>query len=234
MVGSPPTSSGRDPDGTGGPHLIVDDLDNPIVTPADRHHLERVRRVRSGDPITFGDGSGRWRPARFGADLEPTGDIVTVPAPSPRLTVGFALVKGERPEWVTQKLTELGIDVIVPFTAGRSVVRWEGPRADANHERLTRVAREAAMQCRRAWLPTVEPLTTFGALAETPGVALAQQGGPPLGADTAAVLIGPEGGWTDEERTGVTATVGLGVHVLRAETAAIAAGTLLAARRSGL
>ncbi len=225
---------GTDPDGSGGPHVLVESLDDLVLDPHDRHHLERVRRLRTGDPLTVGDGAGRWLPARFGSVLEPAGAVVVVPAPEPRLTVGFALVKGERPEWVTQKLTELGVDVIVPFAAARSVVRWDGARAATNLERLRRVAREATMQCRRAWLPVVEPATTFAELATRPGAVLAQSGGPPLDASARVVLIGPEGGWTEEERATVPEVAGLGVHVLRAETAAIAAATLLVAGRAGL
>lgn len=227
---TPPT----DPDGSGGPHAFVDSLDVPGLSDADRHHLERVVRLRAGDPMTVGDGVGRWRPVRFGPDLEPDGSIVAVPRPVPSLSVGFALVKGERPEWVTQKLTELGIDVIVPFVASRSVVRWDARKAEANHERLVRIAREASMQCRRAWLPTVESLTTFADLVERDGAVLAQGGAPPLTGEARLVLIGPEGGWTPEELAAAPATAGLGTHVLRAETAVIAAGTLLAAGRAGL
>ena len=69
--------------------------------------------------------------------------------------MAFAPVKGERPEWVVQKLTELGIDRIVPLRTERSVVRWTGERGQATVERLRRVAREAAAQCRRVWLPEV-------------------------------------------------------------------------------
>ena len=69
--------------------------------------------------------------------------------------MAFAPVKGERPEWVVQKLTELGIDRIVPLFSERSVVRWSGARGQATVERLRRVAREAAAQCRRVWLPEV-------------------------------------------------------------------------------
>lgn len=223
-----------DPDGSGGPHAFVDSLDAPALTPDDRHHLDRVVRLRAGDPMTVGDGAGRWRPVRFGPNLTVDGDVVVVARPDPCLTVGFALVKGERPEWVTQKLTELGIDVIVPFIADRSVVRWNADRAASHHERLERIARAAAMQCRRAWLPTVEPVTSFADLISRDGVVLAQGGAPPLAADARTVLIGPEGGWSPDELAAASTTAALGVHVLRAETAVIAAGTLLAAGRAGL
>jgi len=131
-----------------------------------------------------------------------------------------------------QKLTELGIDVIVPFVAQRSVVRWDAERSARHHERLTRVAREAAMQCRRARLPTVEPLTGFGDVAGRPGAAIATLGGQML--DVAChrlLIVGPEGGWSPEELESPPPRVGLGNYVLRSETAAIAAGALMTALR---
>ena len=83
----------------------------------------------------------------------------------PALTVAFAPIKGERPEWVVQKLTELGIDRIVPLRSERSVVRWTAQRGQAAVERLRRVAREAAAQCRRVWLPEVAETVAFADLA---------------------------------------------------------------------
>lgn len=178
-----------------------------------------------------GDGAGSWRPARFGEELEPAGEVVQGPAPEPVLTVGLTPVKGDRPEWAVQKLTELGVDRIVVLRAERSVVRWDGERAAGHLERLRRIAREAAMQSRRARLPEV---TGVHAPHEVPGAVLAQPGGRPLTAADHSVLCGPEGGWTDAERVLVGQHVGLGPHVLRAETAAVAAGTLLVGLRDGL
>ncbi len=221
------------PDGSGGPHAFVDDLDLPVLEEADRHHLERVLRLRAGDALTVSDGAGGWRPCRFGAEVEPDGEVVRLDAPRPRLTVAFALVKGSRPELVVQKLTELGIDVIRPFAAERSVVRWGGGRAEVHHQRLVRVAREACSQSRRCFLPEVAEPVPFAAVAALPGAVRTDRGAPPP-AGTTTVLVGPEGGWSDAERAALPAAVGLGPHVLRAETAAIAAGTLLAALRHGL
>jgi 16S rRNA (uracil1498-N3)-methyltransferase len=214
-------------------HAFVVDLDAPALDDVDRHHLERVLRLRAGEVVTVSDGRGRWRACRFatGGQLEVDGAVVVEPEPAPVLTIGFALVKGERPEWVVQKLTEVGVDRIVPFVAERSVVRWDDAKAARNHERLVQVAREAAMQSRRVWLPSVEPVTGFAELAAEPGVALAERGGDAPSLDRPAVLIGPEGGWSDAERSLARATVGLGTTVLRAETAAIAAAVLLAAAR---
>jgi 16S rRNA (uracil1498-N3)-methyltransferase len=96
------------------------------------------------------------------------------------------------------------------------------------------------MQSRRAWLPEVEGPVPFADLVPAgPGagaapVALAVPGGAPISLSAPTVLVGPEGGWTDEELRAVPRHVGLGPHVLRAGTAALAAGVLLAALRAGL
>lgn len=233
--GDPPDPGGPGnlPSGREGPHVFVEDLEGPEMTDADAHHIARVLRVRTGDRLTICDGQGRWRTAVLGPEhlIEVTGPVVTVGAPAQRLTIGFALVKGERPEMVVQKATELGIDRIVPFVADRSVVRWDAHRAARNLSRLEGVAREAAMQSRRCWLPVLEPVQPFAELDVLGEAALAERFGPPLGAATATVLVGPEGGWSESERARVADRVGLGVNVLRAETAAVAAATLLVAQR---
>jgi 16S rRNA (uracil1498-N3)-methyltransferase len=221
------------PGGTA-PHLGVDDVVAPVLTPDDRHHLERVRRVRPGDPVSVTDGRGGWRWCRFGSELEPDGPVEHDQVPEPRITVAFAIVKGERPELVVQKLTELGVDRIVPFVAERSVVRWEPEKATRQVERLRRVASEAAMQCRRTWWPRVDELATFAEVCRLPGAAGAELGGEPPDLRFPTLLIGPEGGWADAERAALPALVGLGSTVLRAETAAIAGAALLVGLRSGV
>jgi len=214
-----------------GPHVFVADLDRPVLEDDDRHHLTRALRLRDGDQFSVSDGNGRWRSCRFGAAVEIAGDIQTVPAPMPPIAIGFALVKGGRPELVVQKLTEIGIDRIVPFRAERSVVVWNDAKATKNHARLTRVAREAAMQSHRARLPKVEPVTDFATLAATEGSARAALGGAEPSLDFTIVLIGPEGGWSEAERNAVPPAVTIGTHVLRAETAAIAAAVVLTGLR---
>jgi 16S rRNA (uracil1498-N3)-methyltransferase len=217
-------------------HAFVADLDVPALDDGDEHHLGRVLRLAPGSDVTAGDGAGRWRACRLtgGPVLEIAGAIVGEPRPEPPITVAFALVKGERPELVVQKLTELGVDRIVPFVAGRSVMRWEPGRADRRVERWRTIARQAAMQCRRTWLPEVAPVAGFDAVAALPGAALAEAAGAPPTLDRPVVLIGPEGGWTPEEREAGLPTVALGAHVLRAETAAITAGAILTAQRAGI
>ena len=222
-------------------HLFVDDLDAPVMAEADRHHLDRVLRLRAGEAVTVSDGRGGLRPCTYvaGGGLEPAGDVVRVAAPAPSLGVGFALVKGTKPEWIVQKLTECGVDRILPFVAERSIVRWDEAKAGRNLERWRRVAVEAAMQSRRVWLPVVAPVRPFGSVADADGVWLADAAGvagPTLGDGAeVTVLVGPEGGWSATERaaTGADRFVRFGGSVLRAETAAIAAGVLLNALREG-
>ena len=222
------------PDGQGGPHVFVDDVGEPTLSAADRHHLERVLRLRAGDTLTISDGRGRWRPCRYGVPLEATGDVRQVTRREPELTVAFAPVKGDRPEWVAQKLTELGVDRILVLQADRSVVRWEGERGQRQIERLERVVREASMQCRRCHLPDVDGMMSVAAAGALPGAVRADRGGQAPSLDNPVVLVGPEGGWTEEEREAVPTAIGLGDFVLRAETAAVTAGALLTALRGRL
>jgi 16S rRNA (uracil1498-N3)-methyltransferase len=158
---------------------------------------------------------------------------------SPSRCVAFAIPKGERAEWTVQKLTEIGIDRIVPLLTDRTVVRLDGDEAPRRGERFRRIAREAGSQSRRLHLPDVETPTTLASLifALDPAdgqVAMAEPGGGPVTAAMQMVLVGPEGGWSERELDEVPARVGLGPGVLRAETAALVAGTLLVATRSGL
>jgi len=220
------------PTGREGPHVFVEDLEAPAIDGADRHHLERVLRLRPGDPLTVSDGAGRWRACRYGTRLEIIGDVIAVAAAKPPITIAFAVTKGERPELVVQKMTELGVDRIVPFTAARSVARWSGGRADRHGERLRRVAREAAMQSRRVRLPEVSDVATFDEVAALPRAALAERHGSPPTLTRPVLIIGPEGGWTDTERGAGLPEVGLGPGVLRSETAAITAAAVLTALRA--
>lgn len=217
--------------------VLVADLAEPTLDRDAAHHLGRVLRLRAGDEVCATDGAGGWRSCSFdgAATLEPRAAAQQVAAPAAPLTVGFALVKGAKPELAVQKLTELGVDRIVVFAARRSVVRWDGERSTKHLERLARVAAEACAQCRRLWLPIVEAGTLSELLAS--GAVAADAGGRPLRAGDRTVVVGPEGGWDEDElrvADGTVERVALGEHVLRAETAAITAGALLTTLRSGL
>jgi 16S rRNA (uracil1498-N3)-methyltransferase len=215
--------------------VLVADVEAPELAPDDAHHLSRVLRLRPGDVLVLADGAGRWRPGRLTAGgVEADGDIVVEARPVPAVTVAIALTKGERPEVAVQKLTELGVDRIVPFEAARSVARWDAGRAAKHVERLRKVAREAAGQSRRPFLPEVADVATFATVAALPGAALADRDGDPPSLDRPTLLVGPEGGWADEERALGLPRVGLGPQVMRAETAAMAAGWALVALRSGV
>lgn len=175
----------------------------------------------------------RYR-ARPDAPLEPVGPCRMAPAPSPSLAVALTPVKGERTEWTVQKLTELGVDHMVVLRTARSVVRWDPVREARALERLRRVVREAAAQARRTWLPEVDgPLEPADLIAGDRPWVLADIDGPPPAPSTVAVAVGPEGGWSAEEHALPLGRVGLGTQVLRAETAAVAAGALLGALRAG-
>ncbi len=161
-------------------------------------------------------------------------------AQSPPVTVGFALTKGERPDWAVQKLTEVGVDRILLLETVRSVVRLGADAAERRVQRWRRVAREAAVQSRRTFLPQVVgvvPLSDVLADAgNEPGraVCLAEPGGEPPSLSRPVVLVGPEGGWAPEELGQGLPALGLGPSVLRTESAAVAAGLLLCSLRAGV
>ena len=215
------------------PLVFVRDLDHPELTADDHHHLERVLRVREGDEITIADGAGRWVPATFSSTPVVSASAITAPESQPAITVGFALVKGGRPELIVQKLTELGIDSIVIFEAERSVARWDAAKAARNLTRLQRVAREASMQCRRPRLPVIVGPLTFDEAASLPGAVGTDRGGEAPDLAHPTILIGPEGGWTEAERNRLGHLMRLGDNVLRAETAAITGAVALTLLRSG-
>ena len=262
--------------------IYVDDLETPEVRAEDSRHLWTVLRLRPGETVVVSDGQGRFRGCTVAATsigkapekpVAPAqtaqrarrrgqgGALVLLPATEvmegrravPALTVGFSLAKGDRNDWAVAKLSELGVDRIVPLMCERTAVRLSPEQALHQHERLRRIAREASMQARRIWLPEVLDVV---ALAHAPsrlgsdaragvggggvggvgggGIALAEPGGPGLSLATPTVLVGPEGGFAPGELAMGLPVVGLGATVLRIETAAIAAGTILSALRSGL
>lgn len=227
-----PSSSGRVAPAAA--HVFVADLDQPALSDGDLHHLGRVLRLRDGETVTATDGHGRWRSCRWRSGaLEVDGEIVATDRAEPAIAVGFALTKGAKPEWVVQKLTEIGVDAILPFTADHSVVRWDESKAAAQLGRWREVARLAAMQSRRTRLPDIAPVAGFAEVSQRSGAALAHPGGGPLTLATPVVLVGPEGGFSPGELARDTPRVDLGWTVLRAETAALAAGIRLATLREG-
>lgn len=226
-------------------HVVVGDIDNPVLEESDVRHLSSVLRLRDGEIVSATDGRGGWRTCRFaaGGSLVAEGEAGRSERPTPAVCVAFAPVKGDRNEWAVQKLTEVGVDRIVLMQTERSVVRWDRSRVESHLRRLESVARQAVMQSRGLWLPSIEGVAGFEEALALPGAVLAEPGAsseavPESGSVSLAaptVLVGPEGGWSDGERDVAGGRrVSLGASVLRTETAAVAAGVLLTALRAGV
>ena len=217
-------------------HIFVASLENPVASEDDQHHLLKVLRVKSTDQITVSNGLGAWLTATItrDGDVCATSELFVVEPPKWKLCIAFAPVKGEKPELIVQKLTELGIDEIIPLApTARSVVRWDAAKAEKQTGRLQRVANEASMQSRRVWLPVVHPVTQLADLASRTEVAFAEPGGVEVAAVHRTIVVGPEGGFAPDELGNSVGRVSLGESVLRAETAAIVAGALMTRCRRG-
>ncbi len=204
-------------------------------------HVARVMRAKPGENLEVFDGTGRWWPAtvtgigrnEIGLEL---GDPVSEPdRDGPRLTVAVALPKGDRQRWLVEKLTELGVSRLVPLRTSRGVAEPTPAAVD----RLRRGVVEACKQCGRCRLLEIAAAGTLESAAAgipTGRRLLADRGGGPLLAaansacDSLLVAVGPEGGFTAEEMAAAEAAgfarVSLGPHILRIETAAIAAASI--------
>jgi 16S rRNA (uracil1498-N3)-methyltransferase len=209
----------------------------------DAKHLTRVLRVEAGQRYEISDNHSVYlaeiETARKEHVVFRTLEKLPAHAVTPTQVLLAALIKFDHFEWMIEKATELGVAKIVPVQAMRSEHGLERA-AHKRIERWRRIALEASQQSRRAFLPQVEdpvdlqdalslPATHRYALDENPGAAPLAHALPVTrdAANTVAMLVGPEGGWTEPEReafipAGWTA-VSLGPLVLRAETAAIAA-----------
>ncbi len=213
------------------------------------HHLTRVLRVEPGQTFELSDNRNLYL-AEVDAvrkdlvsfvireQLEPALPVV-------RITLLASLIRFERFEWLVEKATELGVEVIVPVQSERSEKGLDRA-AEKRSERWRKIAREASEQSRRDRLPEISPVLSWAAAlaveadhrlvldeaAETKPIASAL---PSTRAQQnhVALLVGPEGGWTDRERSAFPAQgwvgVGLGCTILRSETAAIAGIAVIAA-----
>jgi 16S rRNA (uracil1498-N3)-methyltransferase len=229
-----------------------------VLSEEESRHLRDVLRLRAGEEAYVFDGEGREYACvvaeaggrRGAARLEVRGRA-TAPSPeSPlELTLAVALLKGEKFDLVVQKATELGVTFIIPVSTKRSDVRprdgREEPGGAKRVERWRRLALEAAKQSGRARVPFVAEPRAFETLAgdephaDSTRVLFAERGGAGLAAladasrrpTNVTALVGPEGGWDDEElefaRARGWTIVTLGGRTLRAETAALTACALL-------
>ena len=227
---------------------FVDSLPQPggsVLVGDVAHHLATVLRMRPGDEFVLCDGKGsecRAVVQRAG------GGKVAVQCEEGRrvdhhsfsLHVAFAPPKWTRAEWLFEHGTEAGITTFWPLWTERT--RPQGGRQD----RWDKLVRSAAGQCDRAWLPEVKDVTEFPDFLRADSLPqhrfLADGDGAPcpasLSGPGAALLVGPEGGFTPAERAQAIAAgfvpIGLGPHVLRTETAALvgASALLLASQRA--
>jgi 16S rRNA (uracil1498-N3)-methyltransferase len=215
------------------------------LTGEEARHAVTVARVRAGERVSVGDGRGRIVTGAVtsaeGRRLElEVDDVRDDPEPAPRLTLVQALAKGDRDELAVQAATELGVDRIVPWAAGRSVSRWDGPKAEKGRARWASIVREAVKQSIRARIPTVEPVASTRELPArldgermlllVPGAETPLSGIRPDGRDL-ALVVGPEGGMDPAEierlRDAGGEPVRLGDGVLRTSTAGPAAIAVL-------
>jgi 16S rRNA (uracil1498-N3)-methyltransferase len=226
--------------------------DAVVVEGPEAHHAVAVRRLRRGELVDLTDGRGvRVRGTVVAADKRCLQVAVAAVTREPRsrvtVTVVQAIPKGERAERAVELLTEIGADVIVPWRAARCVAVWREERVTRALERWRSTANAAAKQSRRSWFPEVaEPVTTPEAVAlvEAAEVAVVAHESGPLQVGAVGlpepcglvVVVGPEGGLTDDEVTAF-ATVGarivrLGPEILRTSTAGVATLAALLARSS--
>jgi 16S rRNA (uracil1498-N3)-methyltransferase len=234
------------------PVFVADDVggDRVLLTGPEGRHAATVRRVRVGEAVDVVDGRGTRASCRvrmLGHDAVEL-DVVqrtTDPAPSPRLVLVQAIAKGDRGELAVELATEVGVDEVVPWAAQRSIVKWEGERGLKALGRWRSTAREAGKQSRRAWLLDVTaPCTTAQVAARLAGAAgglvLHESADAPLagvdlpGEGELVLVVGPEGGITDDEMAAFSAAgahaVRLGSTVLRTSTAGAAAAAVVSAR----
>jgi 16S rRNA (uracil1498-N3)-methyltransferase len=217
-----------------------------VLAGPEAHHLATVLRARPGNPVCLFNGDGAEYQAvvsevhKKQVMVDVTGRHTPQRELDFRLEVAAPLPKGDRGDFLLEKLTELGATRFVPLRTERSVVN---PR-EARLEKLERAVIEASKQCGRNVLMELGPLTTWADYcrdAELPAERwVAHPGGEPMPAvpraGGVAIAVGPEGGFTDEEiamaRNAGWITVGLGPRILRIETAALALAVNCCAMRS--
>lgn len=240
---------------TRGPHFLVPPAavsdDRVVLRGDDAHHLRVVLRAGPGDLVSVADGTGsllQTRVVRAPADgHDAAGDVVLriearmhVPAPRPSLTVVHALPKGRKLDDVVQRLSEVGVDRLVPVHSARSQVRLTPVKAGKAVQRWRAVALAAAKQSRRARPLIVDDVGEWAdAWPEAvPAVVLWEEATTPLrecltgvgvaGAESLWLGVGPEGGLTaDEARGPGPVPASLGPVILRTETAALVAASLV-------
>jgi 16S rRNA (uracil1498-N3)-methyltransferase len=212
-------------------------------------HAVTVARARIGERIAVGNGRGLlvWGTitvANPSLVQVAVGEIRIEERPSPELWLAQALAKGDRDELAVQAATELGVAGVIPWAAERSIIRWEGAKAERGRTRWQSIVREASKQSIRAWVPAVDPVASGKTVANGRGQILVLD---PLATeilscvpieegDRLTIVVGPEGGITNREaelfESAGGTRVRLGSEVLRTSTAGLAALAVLNVRLS--
>ncbi|MCW2710703.1 MAG: rRNA methyltransferase [Marmoricola sp.] len=224
--------------------------DSVVVEGDEARHAVVVRRTRVGEEVVLVDGAGSAATCSVTSTSKTSltalvSSVSSTPPPAPHVTVVQAIPKGDRGELAVEVLTEIGVDRIVPWAAARSVGVWRGERAEKSLAKWRSTARESGKQSRRPWLPEVTPVTSTAeavSLLEAADLAvvLHERASAPMsalsldGVASILVVVGPEGGITDEELEafGAAHVVRLGESVLRTSTAGVAAVAALLSRTS--
>lgn len=217
------------------PRFFLPDLSpGEIALPDEEaHHFAKVLRGRAGESVHVFDGRGRRAAAEVIAVAKRcvrvrVGEVTETPNRA-TVTLFVAAPKGDRFRWLVEKATELGVRAIQPIVTERTVTEPGGGKLD----KLRQTSLAACKQCGRDWLmPIAEPIPLAEAVAGRITFAWADRGGrSPLGECEHDLFIGPEGGWSDDERVALRSgggglPIALGRHILRTETAAIAAAAI--------
>jgi 16S rRNA (uracil1498-N3)-methyltransferase len=228
------------------------DRDTVTLSGPEGRHATTVRRLGPGERVDLTDGAGLLAQCEVIAARPGAGELDLAvlarraePAPACRVIVAQAILKGDRSELAVELMTEVGIDVIVPWAAERCVVRWSPDRKDKALSRWRSTAREAAKQSRRARFPEVrEPARTAELLSAVTGASMALLLDPDAASSVAdltlpgegeiVLIVGPEGGVSPAEFAELTAAgalpARLGPSVLRGSTAGAIAGALVLSR----
>jgi 16S rRNA (uracil1498-N3)-methyltransferase len=222
------------PSATGGPHLVA-------LSDTESHHLSRVMRLKPGDAIVIFNGLGQSWDAELTVLGKHAAARLIKPRPTPpaapaRVTLAVGLLKGDAMDSVVRDATALGVAEIIPMATAHAVVPKRA-RGDEAIARWQRVAVASAKQCGQLFLPEIAGVADLaGVLHRDIGTKLMcvepALGGAEVSAiasDSILILIGPEGGWAEEEVTAARSagchTITLGPLTLRAELAPIVAVT---------
>ena len=214
-----------------------------VLMGEDAKHAITVARTRVGERLAIGNGRGLVVSGEVSA-VEPGQLSLVVETvrsedrPSPELWLVQALAKGDRDELAVQAATELGASGVIPWSASRSVTRWDAAKAEKGRSRWEAIVREASKQSIRAWVPDVESVATAAAIGRLGAVLVLDPTADTRLSDVVLpetgrihLVVGPEGGIDEKEIAVLGGTrVRLGAEVLRTSTAGPAALAVLNAR----